>query len=75
MSAFLTACAAHSPKTTPTDPFLVETQIEGRWATLRALMADPNATTRSLIDFGGSAEDAVMRCNADKATIKSLESQ
>ena len=41
---------------------------------MRALMIDPNSTTYSLIDFGGNAEDANVRCNADKASaLKLLE--
>lgn len=35
-------------------------------------MADPNSTTRDLVDFAGSAEDAVKRANADKAAAKAV---
>jgi hypothetical protein len=37
-------------------------------------MADKTSTTGDLLDFGGNAEDAVLRCNADK-TSASKESQ
>lgn len=39
---------------------------------MRALMTDPNSTTYSLIDFGGNADDANVRCNADKAAALNL---
>lgn len=41
--------------------------IEGRHATFDALLDDPDSTTQSLVDFGGHADDAVRRCNEDKA--------
>lgn len=39
---------------------------------MRQLMLDPFSNTRSLIDFGGNAEDANVRCNADKASALNL---
>jgi len=39
---------------------------------MNGLMQDPNSTTRDLVDFGGNADDANLRCNADKASALSL---
>lgn len=74
LSASLTACAGHtSIRPTPNvDPFLQPTTIEGKHTSLDAVMADPNSTTRDLVDFAGSAEDAVKRANADKAAAKAV---
>lgn len=71
-SAFLTACAKPSSTRPNADPFLQPTVIEGKYASLRDVMADPNSTTRDLADFGGAAEDAVKRANEDKAATKRL---
>ena len=65
---------AHTPIRPPVDPFLQPTKIEGAHGSMKAVMADPTTTTRSLADFGGNAEDAVLRCNWDKeAVLKILE--
>ena len=50
----------------PNSAWLTPTEIEGRYASLGALMDDPKSTGQSLVDFAGNAEDAVRRCNADK---------
>ena len=52
--------------------FLQPTVIEGKHASVDALMADPDSTTRDLVDFAGNAEDAVKRANADKASAKAI---
>ncbi|WP_369933909.1 hypothetical protein [Xanthomonas tesorieronis] len=69
-SAFLTSCA------TPTsliEPYLQPCVIDGEHASLDAVMADPASTTYDLYHFGGNAEDALARCNADKESIKRLQ--
>lgn len=72
-SASLTGCVQHSARPIPDlTPFLQPTHIEGKYASLYALMRDPNSTTRDLVDFGGNADDANLRCNADKASALSL---
>lgn len=72
MSAFLTACATHSPVRPNADAFLQPTVIEGKHKSMEELMADPKSTNRDLIDFGGNAQDAKDRCNADKESVRSL---
>ena len=72
-SAFLTGCARHISRPTPdASAFLQPTHIEGKYASMGELMQDPNSTTRDLVDFGGNADDANLRCNADKASALSL---
>lgn len=44
--------------------------IEGKYPSLEALMADPASTTGSLLEFAGSAQDAVEAANYDKQAIK-----
>lgn len=63
----LTSCAA---RTSPIDAFLEPCVIEGNHASMKALMEDPISTNEDLAKFGGNAEDAVKRCNADKEAIK-----
>lgn len=46
--------------------------IEGKYKSLKELMADPTSTTRDLLDFAGHAEDAKDRANADKAAAKAV---
>lgn len=46
--------------------------IEGKYPSVDAVIDDPNSTTRDALDFGGNAEDAVLRCNADKASVQKL---
>ena len=48
--------------------WLQPTTIEGRYGSLSSLMADNASTGGDLVDFAGNAEDAVLRCNADKAS-------
>jgi hypothetical protein len=48
--------------------WLQPTTIEGRYGSLGSLMADKASTGGDLVDFAGNAEDAVLRCNADKAS-------
>lgn len=72
LAAFLTSCAAHTSKLVPVDQFLKETVIEGGHKSLDDVMADPNSTTFDLYRFGGNAEDAVWRCNADKASARAV---
>lgn len=54
------------------DPFLQPTVIEGKYKSLKAVMADPTSTTRDLVNFAGNAEDAKDRANADKAAAKAV---
>jgi hypothetical protein len=42
--------------------------IEGRYKTVEEIMADPASVTRDLFDFAGNSQDALIRCNADKAS-------
>ena len=63
-------CAKHI---SVADPFLEPTRIEGKHASLTEVMQDPNSETYDLYLFGGQAEDAVLRCNADKASVKTLQ--
>ena len=74
LSAFLTSCASNSPRATCPNvkPFLQPTLVDGPHSSLRAVMADPQSTTRALVDFGGASEDATLRCNADKASALRL---
>jgi hypothetical protein len=37
---------------------------------MRELMEDPTSDNEDLINFGGNAEDAVKRCNEDKASAR-----
>lgn len=86
-SVFLTACAAHTSTTRPTPPnhdadaFLQPTHIVvqkskdcpvGPYATLIEYIQDPLSTTRCLLDFGGAAEDANTRGNADKESAQRI---
>ena len=61
----LTACERHTTKPNYS-AFLSPTVIEGRHASLGALVDDPTSTTGDLFNFAGQADDAVLRCNADK---------
>lgn len=72
LSASLTACAGYTPTRPNVDPFLQPTVIEGKYPSLKAVMADPNSTTHDLVDFAGHAEDAKDRANADKAAAKAV---
>lgn len=67
LAVFLTSCAAHTSKVVP-QQFLQPTVIDGAHRSLDAVMADPTSTTFHLYLFSGHAEDAVQRCNADKAS-------
>lgn len=72
-SASLTACATHTASTRPNaDAFLQPTLIEGRYHSIEEVMADPCSTTRDLIDFGGNAQDALRRANADKESARKV---
>ena len=64
----MTACERHISKPTTQSVWLQPTTIEGRYGSLGALMADKTSTGGDLVDFAGNAEDAVLRCNADKAS-------
>lgn len=61
----LTACERLTKRPAPS-AWLYPTVIEGKHASLDALMADPTSTGGDLLNFAGHAEDAVLRCNADK---------
>lgn len=67
-------CGTRTSRPALQSVWLQPTTIEGRYGSLDALMADKTSTTGDLLDFGGNAEDAVLRCNADK-TSASKESQ
>jgi len=54
------------------DPFLQPCYIEGRHGSLAVLLDDATSTAYDLIAFAGHAEDAVTRCNADKAAALRL---
>jgi len=69
-SASLTACATLTSAATCADPFLRDTQIEGKYRTQRDLLKDPTSTTRDALDFGGNVEDAVRRGNDDKHSAR-----
>ncbi len=43
--------------------------IEGKYPSLESLMADPASTTGDILEFAGSAEDAVESANYDKQAI------
>ena len=64
----LMGCAVRTSKPALQSVWLQPTTIEGRYASLNALMADKASTTGDLLDFAGNAEDAVLRCNADKTS-------
>jgi hypothetical protein len=70
MSVSLMGCAKH---TSILEPYLQPCLIEGKHDSLDAVMTDPASVTYDLYVFGGSAEDALARCNADKASIKRLQ--
>lgn len=72
LAAFLTSCAAHTSKPTLPEQFLQPTVIEGAHPSLDAVMADPTTTTYDLYRFGGNAEDALQRCNADKRSALTI---
>ncbi len=67
-SASLTGCVKH----TLADPYLQPCVIEGPHGSLDAVMEDPSSTTHSLYTFAGSAEDALARCNEDKAQLRKV---
>ncbi|MGW8273808.1 hypothetical protein [Xanthomonas axonopodis] len=69
-SAFLTGCV---PRTSVIEPYLQPCLVEGKHSSLDAVMADPASETYDLYHFGGNAEDALARCNADKESIKRLK--
>jgi len=85
-SVFLSACATQPPaRPTPpnhdADAFLQPTKIVvqksqdcpvGPYDTLTQYLLDPLSTTRCLIDFGGAAEDANTRGNADKQSAQRI---
>lgn len=70
VSAFLTSCAT---RTSLIEQYLQPCRIEGKHASLDAVIADPASTTDDLYHFGGNAEDALERCNDDKESIKRLQ--
>ena len=61
----LQGCAKHTTVRS-SSAFLSPTVIEGRHASLDALVDDPKSTGGDLFNFAGQAEDALLRCNADK---------
>jgi hypothetical protein len=73
MSASLLGCAKHTDGALKSSPFLEPTVIEGTYKSIDAVIADPNSTTFDLYRFGGAAEDAVGRCNADKQSEKNRQ--
>jgi len=68
-SLFLLACVKPPVLV---DPLLQPCLIEGRHGSLTALLVDGDSTTFDLLAFAGHAEDAVKRCNADKAAALRL---
>lgn len=68
--AFLTGCATRS--SVDLTPFLAPCLIEGKHDSLKTLAFDTDSETLDLVVFAGNAEDAVKRCNADKASIQAL---
>lgn len=76
MSVFLAGCGTHTYAVRDLSPqirALTEpTRIEGRYATMNELMADESSVTNDLVDFGGSAEDALHNANDDKARLRQL---
>ncbi len=70
-SVSLTSCA--KPHVRPdVEPYLQPCVPAGIHPTLDALLADPESTTRHLIDFAGHADDALRLCNEDKQSIRNL---
>jgi hypothetical protein len=69
MSAFLTACGTPQ-QLQCADPFLQPTRIEGKYQTTDELMADPESTTRDLVDHSGQGDDALKRANDDKRAAR-----
>lgn len=69
-SGSLTACATLSSAAKCADPFLQPTVVEGKYPTQRAVMEDPNSTTRDAIDHGSDADDALARSNDDKKSAR-----
>lgn len=67
LSLCLTACAKQS---LTCELFLQPTVIDGPYKNLDDIARDPKSTTRDLIDFGGSAEDALKRANGDKESAR-----
>lgn len=53
-------------------PFLQPTVIEGKYPSLDAVLKDSTSTTYDLYLFGGSAEDGLQQCNADKASARNV---
>lgn len=76
--AFLTACAAGTPRPLPPEPApnvktsSTPTVIEGSHNSMDALMADQASTIEDLVNFGNQCEAAVKRCNVDKATTAEI---
>lgn len=66
---FLTSCAAHTPLV---EPLLQPCVIEGKHKDLNAVMTDPGTVVYDLYLFGGNAEDALARCNDEKAAALEL---
>lgn len=64
----LMGCGTHTAKPALNSVWLQPTTIEGRYGSLDSLMADKASTGGDLVDFAGNAEDALLRCNADKAS-------
>ena len=46
--------------------------IEGSHESYDALLDDPESTNQDLLNFAGNADDAVKRCNADKASARAI---
>lgn len=63
-------CAKHTDAALRSSPFLEPTVIEGKHKSLDAVIDDNTSDTYDLYRFGGAAEDAVNRCNADKQSEK-----
>lgn len=63
----LTACAGLSSQPQPrVGALLAPTEVEDRYPTMKAVMADPQSTTRDALRHGQAADDALGSCNADK---------
>lgn len=46
--------------------------VEGEYQSLKEIMANPFSVTRDVYDYAGDSEDALLRCNADKASARSV---
>jgi len=72
LTAVLATSGCATRSSVDLSPFLAPCLIEGKHDSLKALAFDAESETLDLVVFAGNAEDAVKRCNADKASIQVL---